>query len=221
MPLLTKVMTNNNQLFISGISTDVGKTVVSAILAEALEANYWKPVQAGDLDNSDSIKIKKYCSEKVTVLSENFRLSQPMSPHAAAEIDQINIDIDDFVTPIVDGNLIIEGAGGLMVPLNSGGLLVVDLVERKKWPVILVSRHYLGSINHTLLSVEVLRKRNISIAGIIFIGEENKASESIIALQSQVQILGRIPWVDEVNKEFVQEQAVIWKTNNLLQIFQK
>jgi len=208
-------------VFISGISTDVGKTVVSAIIAEALEASYWKPIQAGDLDNSDSLKIKKYCSEQVTVLNEKFQLSKPMSPHAAAEIDQIQIEIDDFQTPTVNGNLVIEGAGGLMVPLNSNGLLVIDLIEKNNWPVILVSRHYLGSINHTLLSVEVLKKRNIPIAGIIFVGDENKATESIIAKQTQVPIWGRIPLAEKMNKEFVKNQAAIWKKNTFLQSFQK
>jgi dethiobiotin synthetase len=210
-----------NLVFISGISTDVGKTVVSAIMAEALEASYWKPIQAGDLDNSDSLKIKQYCSDQVTVLQERFKLSEPMSPHAAAEIDEVQIAINDFQTPKVNGNLVIEGAGGLMVPLNSNGLLVIDLIEKNNWPVILVSRHYLGSINHTLLSVEVLKKRNILIAGIIFVGDENKATESIISKQTQVSIWGRIPLADIMNKDFVQLQAVIWKRNIFLQSFQK
>jgi dethiobiotin synthetase len=214
-------MQNQNILFISGISTDVGKTVVSAILAEALEANYWKPVQAGDLENSDSIKINEYCSEKVNILREQYRLSEPMSPHAAAEIDKVNIGLKDFQVPNSDGNLVIEGAGGLMVPLNSDGLLVIDLVEQKKWPVVLVSRHYLGSINHTLLSVEVLKKRNIPVAGIIFVGDENTATESIIALQTQVPILGRVPLTEKVDQGFVQKQAEIWKENSFIQTFQK
>jgi|TARA_R110000737_G_scaffold224336_3_gene239344 dethiobiotin synthetase len=203
-------------LFISGISTDVGKTVVSAILAEALESNYWKPVQAGDLDNSDSLKIRRYCSEKVTILDERFRLSQPMSPHAAAEIDQVNIEVDDFQTPMVEGSLVIEGAGGLMVPLNSKGLLVVDLIQKNNWPVVLVSRHYLGSINHTLLSIEVLKKRNIEIAGIVFVGDENKSTESIIANKGVVDIWGRVPLANEVTREFISDQAKIWTNNEFL-----
>jgi dethiobiotin synthetase len=207
------------QLFISGISTDVGKTVVSAILAEALEANYWKPVQAGDLDNSDSIKVRKYCSKKVHVLPEQFRLSEPMSPHAAAEIDGIHISLSDFQVPKVYGNLIVEGAGGLMVPINSNGDLIVDLIEKENWPVVLVSRHVLGSINHTLLSVEVLQKRNISVAGIIFVGEENKATESIVALKTGIQIWGRIPLTKTVDQDFVRQQATLWRRNNFLNDF--
>jgi dethiobiotin synthetase len=208
-----------NPIFISGISTDVGKTVVSAILAEALEAHYWKPVQAGDLENSDSIKVQSYCSTKVKILPEQFQLSQPLSPHAAAEIDQIQIGLADFQIPTVPGNFVIEGAGGLMVPLHSDGLLVIDFIQEKKWPVVLVSRHYLGSINHTLLSIEVLKKRQIPIAGIIFVGDENPASESIIAKQTGVPIWGRIPLVPEINSSFVHHQAEIWKQNPHLKSF--
>jgi len=208
-----------NPIFISGISTDVGKTVVSAILAEALEAHYWKPVQAGDLENSDSIKVQSYCSAKVMILPEQFQLSQPLSPHAAAEIDQIQIGLTDFQIPIVPGNFVIEGAGGLMVPLHSDGLLVIDFIQENKWPVVLVSRHYLGSINHTLLSVEVMKKRQIPIVGIIFVGDENQASESIIAKQTGVPIWGRIPLTSEINSSFVHEQAEIWKQNPHLKSF--
>lgn len=213
-------MNKSTPIFITGISTDVGKTVVSAILAEALEANYWKPIQAGDLESSDSLKVKKYCSHKVTVLNERFKLSKPMSPHAAAEIDQVKIAVSDFQQPTVTGDLIIEGAGGLMVPINSDGLLVIDLVEKNNWPVVLVSRHYLGSINHTLLSVEVLKKRGIRIAGIIFVGDENLGTETIIAKQTQVDIWGRIPIAPEVNAEFVNLQAKLWRENPFLINFQ-
>jgi len=108
---------------IVGIGTDVGKTVVSAILAQALEATYWKPIQAGDLESSDSIKIKKLCSDKISILPEDFRLSKPISPHAAAIIDGVEINIENIDLPTVKGNLIIEGAGGLMVPINNKGLL--------------------------------------------------------------------------------------------------
>jgi dethiobiotin synthetase len=212
-------MNFSKQLFISGISTDVGKTVVSAILAEALGATYWKPIQAGDLENSDSIKVRNYCSEKVEILPEQFRLSLPMSPHAAAEIDGIKIFLNDFIIPQVEVNLIIEGAGGVMVPINSEGDLIIDLVKKENWPVLLVSRHILGSINHTLLSIEVLQKRNISIAGIIFVGHENQATESIIALKSGVEIWGRIPLTNEITNEFIKDQASQWEQNKFLQNF--
>ena len=196
----------SHQYFITGIGTDVGKTVVSAIISEALQASYWKPIQAGDLDNSDSIKIKSL-TENVTVLEEGVKLSQPMSPHAAAEIDKVDIRISDFRIPKVSGNLIVEGAGGMMVPINSNGLLLVDLMKEFRLPVILVSRHYLGSINHTLLSVEVLKNRNIAIEGIIFVGEENKATEDIILSITELKALARIPEVAVIDKAFIKEQA--------------
>jgi len=168
------------KFIVTGIGTDIGKTVVSSILSEALKATYWKPVQAGDLDNSDSIKIKKWCSESVQVLPEAFRLTQPLSPHSAAEIDKIEITQNELSLPVVNGNFILEGAGGIMVPINKAGLLFVDLFPLWNLPVILVSRHYLGSINHTLLTAEILQNRGVKIEGIVFVGDENSATESII-----------------------------------------
>ena len=195
------------KFIVTGIGTDIGKTVVSSILAEALKATYWKPVQAGDLDNSDSIKIKKWCSESVQVLPEVFRLSQPLSPHSAAEIDNIKITANDLVLPEVDGNFILEGAGGIMVPLNQEGLLFVDLIPIWNLPVILVSRHYLGSINHTLLTAEILQNRGAIIEGIIFVGDENKSTESIILSKTKLKLIARIPIAEEITSEFIKDQA--------------
>ena len=195
------------KFIVTGIGTDIGKTVVSSILAEALKATYWKPVQAGDLDNSDSIKIKKWCSESVQVLPEVFRLSQPLSPHSAAEIDNIKITANDLVLPEVDGNFILEGAGGIMVPLNQEGLLFVDLIPMWNLPVILVSRHYLGSINHTLLTAEILQNRGTKIEGVIFVGDENKSTESIILSKTKLKLIARIPIVEEITSEFIKDQA--------------
>lgn len=194
------------KIVITGIGTDVGKTVVSAIVSEALSASYWKPVQAGDLDNSDSKKIDRY-TDNVTVLPEAFLLSEPMSPHAAAEIDGVKILKEDIVIPEVENNLIIEGAGGLMVPINSEGLIYADLFEAWKLPTIVVSRHYLGSINHTLLTLEVLKNRGVEILGIIYVGDENKATESIIQANSNVPFIARIPMAEKVDKEFILNQA--------------
>jgi dethiobiotin synthetase len=196
----------NQQYIITGIGTEVGKTVASAIVAEALKAWYWKPVQAGDLDASDSLKIEAY-TEHVKILPEAFRLNTPMSPHAAAEKDGIQIKLEDLVLPEVDGNLIVEGAGGIMVPLNHQGLLFVDVFAQWGIPTIVVSRHYLGSINHTLMTLNLLKQRNISIAGIIFIGEENTTTETAILENSGVKMLARIPIVKEVTMKFVLEQA--------------
>ena len=195
------------KFIVTGIGTDIGKTVVSSILAEALKATYWKPVQAGDLDNSDSIKIKKWCSESVQVLPEAFRLSQPLSPHSAAEIDHLKITANELVLPQVDGNFILEGAGGIMVPFNQEGLLFVDLIPIWNIPVILVSRHYLGSINHTLLTADILQNRGIKIEGIIFVGDENTSTESIILSKTKLKLIARIPIAEEITSEFIKDQA--------------
>ena len=199
-------MNKHHQYFISGIGTDVGKTVVSAIVSEALEATYWKPIQAGDLDNSDSIKIKNL-TENVTVLKEGVKLSQAMSPHAAARIDGVKLGVLDFSLPKIDGNFIVEGAGGLMVPLNSDGLMIADIIEEFKLPVIIVSRHYLGSINHTLLTVEVLKNRGVVIKGIVFVGQENRDTEDMILSTTGLKMIARIPEVKVITKEFIKEQA--------------
>lgn len=191
---------------VTGIGTDVGKTVVSAILAESLRANYWKPVQAGDLDNSDSIKVDRYTSN-VNVLPEKFRLTEPISPHAAARIDDVQIVKEDLNLPEVSGDLIVEGAGGLLVPFNDDGLLFADLLEYWGLPTIVVSRHYLGSINHTLLTMETLKRRGVEVAGIVFVGDENSETEQIIKSVTGVKVLGRIPIAEELNDTFIQEQA--------------
>ena len=179
------------KLFVTGIGTDVGKTIASAILTEALQANYWKPIQAGDLEHSDSIKIKSQISNSKSHIFENsYKLNTPASPHYAAQLDGIAIDINQIKEPKTSNHLVIEGAGGLLVPLNNTDC-IIDLIQND-YEVILVSRHYLGSINHTLLSLEALKNRNIPCAGIIFSGDENPATESIILAKSGVKFLGRI-----------------------------
>jgi dethiobiotin synthetase len=197
----------SQQYIVTGIGTDVGKTVVSAILSEALKATYWKPIQAGDLDNSDSIKVNKWTTDNVTVLEEKYRLKSPMSPHAAAKIDGIEIQIADIQKPEIEGNLILEGAGGIMVPINQKGDTYLDVFEQLKLPVIVVSRNYLGSINHTLMTIEMLQHREITIKGIIFSGASNEESESIILSKTKLNCLARISEASEVNATFVQQQA--------------
>jgi len=206
-------MSSALKYIITGIGTDVGKTVASAIIAQALKATYWKPVQAGDLDNSDSIKVNSYTNNEVKILPERFKLNQPMSPHAAAKLDGVSIHLDDFVFPDVEGNLIIEGAGGLLVPFNSEGLLFADICQKLDVPLILVSRTYLGSINHTLLTAEVLKSRNLKVKGIVFNGEENIESESIILHITGLKKIGRIPQVELVDRAFIMEQAQLLLAN--------
>lgn len=187
------------KLFITGIGTDVGKTVASAIITQALEADYWKPIQAGDLDNSDSHKIKRYISNNTTVIHKNsYELNTPASPHLAASIDGITIELKNITEPKTDNHLVIEGAGGVLVPLNNNDC-IIDLIQ-KDYKVIVVSRHYLGSINHTLLTFEALKSRNIKVAGIIFSGDENTTTESIILKKTNALCIGRIdnePYFDQ------------------------
>jgi dethiobiotin synthetase len=187
------------KLFITGIGTDVGKTVASAIVVEALEADYWKPIQAGDLDSSDTHKVKSRISNQKSQFHPNaYALNTPASPHYAATVDGITINLKNIKEPKTDNHLVIEGAGGILVPLNDSDC-VVDLIQ-KDYKVIIVSRHYLGSINHTLLTVEGLQSRKISIAGIIFSGDENKATEEIILNKTGLKCIGRIdnePYFDE------------------------
>ncbi len=202
------------KLFITGISTDVGKTVASAIIVEALEADYWKPIQAGDLDNSDSHKIKSYISNNKTIVHENsYKLNTPASPHLAAELDGINIDLKQIKEPITQNHLVIEGAGGIFVPINDKEC-VIDLIQND-YKVIVVSRHYLGSINHTLLTIEALKNRKIDIAGIIFSGDENKSSESIILSKTGIKSIGRIEQEPYFDQNVIREYADLFRENLL------
>ena len=179
------------KIFVTGIGTDVGKTIASAIITEALQADYWKPIQAGDLDRSDSHKVTALLSNKQTVIHANsYALNTPASPHLAAELDGVTIDVKKIKEPKTENHLVIEGAGGLLVPLNESHT-IADLIQ-KDYKVVIVSRHYLGSINHTLLTVESLRNRKANIAGIIFSGDENPSTESIILRKTGLDKLGRI-----------------------------
>ena len=196
---------------IAGIGTDVGKTVLSAIIAEAIEGVYFKPVQAGDLDNSDSIKVKKWCSDKVEVLPEVYRLSEPMAPHAAAKIDNIKLSLKDIVIPQTAKPLILEGAGGILVPLNENNETMLDVYKKAKLPVILISRHYLGSINHTLMTFELLKSNGLKLAGIVYIGEENVETESIIEKFTDLKKIGRVVLPAQIDSEFIQETAKSFK----------
>ncbi len=201
--------------FITGIGTDVGKTVISAIVTESLKADYWKPIQAGDLDYSDTDKVKALVSNQQSYFHKNaFALKTPMSPHAAAAIDGIEVKSKAINTPQNPTNnpfLVVEGAGGLLVPINNTET-ILDLIQPDD-KVILVSRHYLGSINHTLLSAEVLKSRykDISI-GIIFNGEEHPTTESIIEKKTELPVLGRIDEDLDLTKETISRYAQKLKT---------
>lgn len=196
---------NKKTYFITGISTEVGKTVAAAIVTEALKADYWKPIQAGELENSDTHKVERFISNKKTVFHKNaYALKTPMSPHAAAEIDGITVDLKKIQEPNTENHLVIEGAGGLLVPLNNTAT-ILDLIQ-PNYKVIVVSRHYLGSINHTLLTVKLLQEKGFEVA-IIFSGDEHKTTESIIKKMTNVTILGRIDEEPYFDKNVIKEYA--------------
>ena len=202
------------KIFITGISTDVGKTIASAIITEALEADYWKPIQAGDLNDSDSHFIKSNVkSQKSKIFPNAYQFNTPASPHLAAELDGITINLKNIIEPKTDNHLVIEGAGGLFVPLNETDF-VLDLIQ-PDYKVIVVSRHYLGSINHTLLTIEALKNRGINIAGIIFNGNENLPTETIILNTTQLKCIGRIEEEPYFDKNVISEYADLFRDNVL------
>lgn len=189
----------NKAIAIVGIHTDIGKTIVSAVVTEALDGHYWKPVQAGSLDYTDKHVVQRLISNgQERVHDEAVLLSQPMSPHAAAVIDNIQIDYKQFTWPVTENILLVETAGGVLSPM-SADTTMADFVQYYKLPVILVSQNYLGSINHTLLCIEVLKNRNIPLLGIIISGDTNVNSETFIEQYTGVPIIARVPFLTELN----------------------
>jgi dethiobiotin synthetase len=197
--------------FVTAIGTDSGKTFFSAILCEALQADYWKPVQAGVPRDTDT--VKSLVSNAVTKFhKETFLLNTPASPHAAAKKDNTTIALKKFVVPSVETDLVIEGAGGCLVPLNDNDF-VIDLAKVFSAQLILVSNLYLGSINHTLLSADYLKKNKFDIKGIVFNGASNPDSEEIILKHTGFSCLLSMNQEKEVNKEVVRKYAAQLKAN--------
>ena len=189
----------------------MGKTVVAAIVTEALEADYFKPVQAGDLDDSDTMTVESLITNSRSQFHPNsYALHTPMSPHAAAEIDGVVIELDSIKVPLTNNHIVIEGAGGILVPLNQSQT-IVDLID-KQHKVIVVSRHYLGSINHTLMTIELLKARGLDVH-LIFNGDEHKSTESIITTMTGVPVLGRINQESTIDKDIVKKYATALKSN--------
>ena len=188
-----------NGFIVTGTDTDIGKTVFAAGLAGALGAHYWKPVQAGVDPEGDKERVAALSGLPPShILPEAYRLATPASPHLAARIDGIAITAERLALPKVDGPLVVEGAGGLMVPVSES-LLMIDLFALWGLPVILCARTGLGTINHSLLSIEALRTRAIPIAGIAFIGDAHAENERIIPLLGKVRSLGRLPYIDPLD----------------------
>lgn len=186
---------NAKGYFITGIGTEIGKTVVSSQLVNQLKADYWKPIQAGDLDNTDSMKVERGLTNTQSVIHpEGYRLKTPASPHYAAELDGIEIKIEKFKLPQTNNTLIVEGAGGILVPINQQQTML-DLMVHLQLPVICVIRHYLGSINHSLMSVNLLKQTNVPFAGYIINGTRSQHSEAII---EKLTGLKAISFIDEI-----------------------
>ena len=195
----------NKRLVVVGTDTGIGKTTFSAGLAGALDAAYWKPVQSGDLDATDSDAVLRLAGiDPGQIIPEIYRLKTPASPHLAAEIDGVEIDPAALVLPVTDRPLIVEGAGGLLVPLTRS-ITYIDVIARWHIPVVLCARTTLGTINHSLLSIEALRARNVPLLGIAFIGDENAESERIIAAMGRVKRLGRLPHLTPLSRHTLRE----------------
>jgi dethiobiotin synthetase len=201
---------------IAGIHTGIGKTLCSTILCEMWGYDYWKPVQAGDLDNTDSHFIEKYVSNPLcTIHPEAYRLKMAASPHFAADTEGVLIQKEKFVLPKTNNKLIVETAGGLMSPLAKG-FLNIDLIKHLALPVILVSENYLGSINHTLLSVEVLKNAQIPIHSLVFNGEKNAASEEFILTNTGLKKLFSIPRFDALDRESIKGFCYLTQVTNYI-----
>jgi dethiobiotin synthetase len=195
--------------FITGTGTDVGKTLASAIITEYLKADYWKPIQAGNLENSDSMIVRNLISNSQSIIhNEAYLFKTSASPHIAAEKEDVNLEMEVIKVPpsTNQAGLIIEGAGGILVPLNKT-MLMIDLIQKISAEVILVSKNYLGSINHTLLSIEALKQRGISIKGIVFNGEDKYEGEEAIMNFSGCKTLFHIPHFERINRDTIKSFA--------------
>lgn len=181
------------RIIVTGTDTGIGKTVFAAALAGALDASYWKPVQSGLEDETDACAAQRLSGLAADrILPERYRLKTPASPHLAAAIDGVSIDYNALELPAVPRPLVVEGAGGLMVPLTRE-VTYIDVFARWKAPLVLCARTSLGTINHTLLSIEAIRARGIPLLGVAFLGEENADSEQIITELGRTRRLGRLP----------------------------
>jgi dethiobiotin synthetase len=195
-----------NSIAIAGIHTGIGKTIVSAVLAEIINADYWKPVQAG-AEERDALVVKKLLTDGETrVHDEAVLLSQPLSPHAAAAHDGVVINYEEFAWPQTEKLLLVETAGGLLSPMTATKTMA-DFISHYQLPVILVSQNYLGSINHTLMTIEVLKNRGIHLTGLIINGVENATSESFIEKYGKHPIIARIPQLEKLDNHTIKEVA--------------
>jgi dethiobiotin synthetase len=190
------------KLFVTGTDTEIGKTVISASLVQGMRADYWKPVQAGTEPITDTEQVRQWTDfPGRTFHPETYRLKLPMSPHAASADERISISMDSFKVPDVSGRrLITEGAGGLLVPLNDSDM-ILDLIVHLNFPVLLVSRSGLGTINHTLLSLKALRDYSVPIWGVVLNGPVHKSNEEAIRFYGRIDNLFTFPVLDKITPE--------------------
>ena len=200
-------MNTSKKLFVTGIGTGIGKTICSAVLVEHLKADYWKPIQSGDLNQTDSMLVQSLVSNKTKIHPERHRFKLAASPHKSASMENISIRLKDFILPETENHLIVEGAGGLWVPL-SDEVFMLDLIKKLELAVVLVAKDYLGCINHSLLSIESLRKNKIPIAYFIFNGTFDEDTFRVIKkyLDQETQIL-LIPYLKIIEPNTIRELA--------------
>lgn len=206
----------NKPLFVTGIGTGVGKTIVSAVLTEQLKADYWKPVQAGDLNCSDRDTVSGLVSHQHAVFHpETYRFQLAASPHQAAQVENVKIKITDFTLPLTEKHLVIEGAGGLMVPL-SDQFRMIELIQHFQAAAVLVIRNYLGCINHALLSMEALSSRNIPLQAVIINGEMDYATENILQSYFPADtVFAKVPEFITLNKQSIQRSPTLLTTKSI------
>lgn len=204
-----KSLTTSN-ILVAGIGTEVGKTIVSGILAMLMEGDYWKPIQCGNPENSDTQIIKNWLDPaKHCIHAPAYSLQAPLSPHQAAQLENISISATSIILPKTKRSLIIEGVGGIFVPLSQT-FLTIDVFAAWQCKWVLVSKHYLGSINHTLLTIDALKHRRIPIIGLIFNGIPNPDSEAAILAHSQLPFLGRLLPENNIHTTTLQRYAIQW-----------
>lgn len=200
----------NKRLFVTGIGTGVGKTIVSAVLTQQLKADYWKPVQAGDLSCTDRDTVSSLVSNQhSTFHPETYRFQLAASPHQAAQFENVKLKLTDFTLPITENHLVIEGAGGLLVPL-SDQFRMIELIQHFEAAAILVIRNYLGCINHALLSMEALSCRNIPLQAVIINGEMDDATEDILHSYFPAEtVFAKVPEFITLHKQSIRRCSTV------------
>lgn len=193
--------------FVSGTDTDVGKSVISSMLVLGLKAGYWKPVQSGVTPSTDTQFVKKTTGLKSDYFyRETYLLNEPLSPHASAKIDDVSINMKNFKLPqFSQKKLVVEGAGGLLVPMNDNEM-IIDLIGYLKLPILLVARSGLGTLNHTLLSIEAIRNRGLELFGVVMNGEPNPSNEEAILTYGAIDRLFRVPVMSDLKPDTLQSQ---------------